>query len=106
MLFRSVAVRNATGFPAQCAVAQAATVNISDQVFFFVGSHALDDLSVLGRSARTVTGFLLFDVVRARGMCHSIPCGRSPHRFNAACARQFRVHATRRNFISGRPFSW
>src|ERR1044072_4090702 len=67
-----VTVRNATGLPAQCAVAQAATVNISDQLFFFVGSHAPDDLSTFGRRARTVAGFLLFDVVRARAMCLSI----------------------------------
>jgi hypothetical protein len=108
MMTSPVAVKNATGLPAQCAVAQAATVNISDHEFFLDGSHALDDLSVPGRSARTVAGFLLFDAVRARAMCLSILCcvaGR-PHRFNAACTRQFRNHGTRRNFISEPPFSW
>jgi uncharacterized membrane protein YtjA (UPF0391 family) len=64
---KSVAIKNAIGLPVQCAVAQAATVNISDQVLFF-GSHVLDVLSACGCSERTAAGFSLFDVVRARGM--------------------------------------
>jgi len=71
----------------------------------FFGSHVLDVLSARGCSERTVAGSLLLDVVRVRGMDHSMLCGRSPHRFNAASARRFRIGGTSRNFSPEQPFS-
>jgi hypothetical protein len=80
---------------------------MSDQEFFRDGSHALDDLFALGRSARTVAGLLLFDTVRVRAMSFSVPCCAADRHTASmpASARQFRIHGTHRNFISEPPFS-